>query len=358
MFYIFILGYNMATISSINLPYYSSLAMPKGNHREMQKPKNQKYKKSIQYSKLSYLSSFLLEGIRKVTDFANQIFFSSFKPFHDVFLQMHQIIKISGLFDVALIPFIVASISKQVKSLIHGKHNAKIDSAIELVAEMGLLGRSLTILTMALASISGISVKAMNWTASAFLATSLLSFATTGSNYRTYKKMRSFEHKLCKIGKLSDSNKETSLETYQAALKLMKSEEFDKEFITKAFNCPSEKLEIRLWEIEKEATNKIVSSGIEDQKLGRQQLNKTLNALKGHIHHVGNAARIKGVISTIGLIAAVALFFTSPIGPVTYAIGGIGLAANLGLLIQHKVVEYRYTQNLGMHKKWYEWITC
>lgn len=353
----------MSAINSINLPYDSSLAslpslaMPKGNPREMQKAKNQKNKKSIKYSRLSYLSSFILEGIRKVSDFANQMFFSSFKQFHNVLLQMNQIIKISGLFDMALIPFILVNISKQVKSLIRGNHNAKIDSAIKLIAEVGLLGRSLTILTMALASIRGISVKVMNWTASAFLATSLLSFATTALTYRTYKKMRSFEHKFVKIGELSDLSEETSLEKFKAALKLMKSKEFDKEFITKAFNCTPENLEIRLLEIEKEATNKMALPRIEDQKVGRQQLNKTLKTLKGHVHHVGNTARIKVVISTIGLIAAVALF-ASPVASVTYAIGGTSLAANLGLLIHHKVVEYRYSQNLGMHKKWYEWITC
>lgn len=346
----------MLPVNSVIVPDHSSLTITREQKNSCKKKEN---KKLTECSRLGYVASMILENARKASEVAHQTFFFNYKIFQDHLLQIRQIMKFTSLFDAALLPLVVANIYKQARRFVQGSRNAKIDSAIQLIADTGLLTRCATIIAMGVTNIGHISVKIQNWTSSLFFGTSLLSFAATAATYRTYVKMRKFEKKFSNIALLKDSNNETSLEAFQAALRLIKQKELkDKEFITKAFNCAPEKLEQHLQEIEKEVANKIASSNEEDQKAGRRLLNSTLKTLKGHIHYVGNASRMNVVISTVSLVSAIVLFASPGAVVAAYLVGGATLAANLGVLIHHKIVQYRYTKNLGMHKKWYEWITC
>lgn len=350
----------MVFVNSVILPDHSSLTITKGcDSKQKNSRKEKDHQKLTDCSKLGYIASMVLENARKASEAAHQTFFFNYKIFQDRLLQIRQIMKFTSLFDAALLPLVVVNIFKQAHRFVQGSRNAKIDSAIQLIADTGLLTRCATIIAMGVANISNVSMKVLNWTSSLFVATSILSVAATAATYRTYVKMRKFEKKFANVALLKDSNNETSLEAFQASLRFIKHKELkDKEFIIKAFNCTLEKLEQHLQKIEKEAANKIASSNEEEQKAGRQLLNSTLKTLKEHIHYVGNASRMNVVISTVSLVAAIALFASPGAVIATYFVGGATLVANLGVLIHHKIVQYRYTQNLGMHKKWYEWITC
>ncbi|MBA3815749.1 MAG: hypothetical protein H0X29_04365 [Parachlamydiaceae bacterium] len=354
----------MSTISFNTLPSRKLLhtqshplpAIPKNNEVKQKNLTNSKNNKKIPHSKLGYMGSVILENARYYSEMTHKKFFMNFKVFQEGVLHMHQVIKFSSLFDVVLLPILAVNIAKQTKSFLQGKR-LKIDSIIELIAEVALFGRSLTMVAMGLVSFKGISIKILNRTASLFFATSVLSFATTASTYRTYIKMRKLEQKIAKIGQLNDLSNQASLDYFRNCYTFIKSKEDDKEFITATFNCSFEKLEIRLLEIEKEAESKINSPLSEDQQSGRQLLNTTLKTLKGHIHHVGSISRNNVIISTIGLIAAVVLFIY-PIALMTYYIPAASTAASVGVLTYHKIAEYHYAHDLGLQRKWYEWITC
>lgn len=353
----------MSTISSnaalsYNVQYQQNSSQISNQYSQKRSHSPHK-EKSVQYSRLGYLGSIILENARKISDFAHQTLFTNYKMVQDGLMQLRQIMKFSNLFDVAILPFVIVNIGNQAKNILLGNRNTKIDATIQLIADVGLLGRSLTIVAMGLVKIGGMSVKVLDWTSTLFFATSILSFAATASTYRTYVKMRSLELKFAQIGLLDKSCQETSLDTFHASLNYIKSKQLnDKDFIMNAFNCTPEKLNTRLLEIENEAAKKIASSNLEDQRAGKVLLNSTLNNLKGHIHHVGNKARNSVLISTIGLVAAVAFFATPPVAAFAYAVAGLGLAANIGILVHHKVVEYQYTKSLGLKKNAFEWVIC
>lgn len=349
----------MLPINSVIVTDHSALTTRDCDNKQKSSCKLKENKKLTECSKLGYAASMILENARKASEVAHQTFFFNYKIFQDRLLQIRQIMKFTSLFDAALLPLVVVNIYKQARRFVQGNRNAKIDSAIQLIADTGLVTRCVTIIAMGVANIINVSVKIQSWTSSLFVATSILSFAATAATYRTYVKMRKFEKKFSCVALLKGPNNETSLEAFQATLKFIKRKELkDKEFIVKAFNCTPEKLEKHLQEIEKEAASKIASSNEEDQKAGRQLLNKTLKTLKKHIHYVGNSSRLNVVISTVSLVSAIALFLSPGAVVAAYVVGGATLAANLGVLIHHKIVQYRYTKDLGMQKKWYEWITC
>lgn len=344
--------------------YNTSPVLPNGKDKAHNEVINKAHRKPVQYSRIGYLGSVIFENARKIADAAHQKIFSNYVWVQSGLFQIRRVIKFSSLFDAMIVPFIIANIATQGRCFIKGQSSARIDSAIQLINDMGLLGRSVTIIGMGLASIGGISVKILDWTPSLFVATAVLSFASMAATYMTHLKMKNFEQRFAKIAQLNDSANETSLETFQTSIEFIKAANLtiskgvkDQDFVAHALGCTTEKLEIRLLEIKKEAADKLASTKVEEQQAGKRLLNNTLRTLKGHIHHVSSNAKISAIVSAVGLVASIVLFAT-PIAPLSCVIASAGLAANLGILIHHKVVEYRYAQSLGLQRKWYEWITC
>jgi hypothetical protein len=66
---------------------------------------------------------------------------------------------------------------------------------------------------------------------------------------------------------------------------------------------------------------------------------------------------LAGVSNGLGVIGSV-VFFACPVVPVGLAISSVGAAVGAANFIHHRVVDYKVMKEVGLERKWYEWIIC
>lgn len=309
-------------------------------------------------SRFAYVTSKVFEVVRKVADTAYQVFATSYEMMSASLLQMRNLLHVTKMFEIALLPFIAVNLAKHINQLVHGNRDVRIDSSLSIADEVGTLGGSLTTFTMGLAAIGTVSARVLQWASPLYLVSSVLSASTAMRNFRQYSKLKSLKQEIQDMTHLQNAEHKTTLDDFRAVLDLFnKKEAANREFTQNAFHRSSTQLATALHKIEKEASEKLASSDPKEQVAGSQLLNGTLKSLVGKVDRVGKTSCLAGIVSIISLIGAVVLF-ASPCAPAAYAIIGLGAVINLSNLIYHKVSEYKFTHELGMSKKWYEWITC
>lgn len=354
-------NFNFAS-SQFNVDNFKEAGLSESALVQQKKRPNPTRKKSKQiwsviiHSKAAHYTNQAIEISRKIVEVAQRFFSASYEIFAANLQQSSKLQTVTKVFDVALIPFITINLLKSIKEIIHGDRKARIDSLISFADELGALGSCLTTFTLGLAKVGMVSVRIFEWAGPLYFVSSVLSFASFMKNVRTYSAMKSLKQEFNNVGHLSKYVKESSLEDFHAVLNLIKKKESqDKEFVKKVFNCSDIALSKELIAIEKKASMQLASSDPEDKIAAGLLLNKTLKSLTGKIHSVGTHSALAATVSVISLLGAIALF-SSPSAPIAYGIVAVGASMSVGNLIYHKLSEHKFTKNLGMTKKFHEWI--
>jgi hypothetical protein len=306
-------------------------------------------------SKHLFFTSSFFQACRNVAGVANRIFAALSRTLSDNLSQAVNVVRLTKLFDIILVPFTLSSLATHIHHFVHGSRG-RIDSALNISSEVGSLGSTLTSFAMGLANLGVLSAKVLQWINPIYIVSSILSAATVPLNLRTISKMSHIRDEFDQIAHLRKDSNETNLEDFQAALKLIKGKHAqDEDFISNVFSCSEDKLMESLASIEQQASKKLLSSNLEENIQGRRLLNKALNDIRKRFHHIKVTSALAATVAIINCIGAVALLFT-PAAPAVYAVIAIGVVINLSSYIDQKVQEYRFTHALGMQKKWYEWI--
>lgn len=308
-------------------------------------------------SKFIYSISDVLYVCRSVIVVANRIFAGIRESLYNRTFQAVKILRLTKLFDVALVPFTLSSMATHIHHFIHGNRRSRVDSALHIFSETGSLGSSITSFAMGLVHVGVLSGKALSWINPVYIASSVLSVVAVPIYLRSIVKMRRLEHEFDKITHLSPASHEANLDDFHTALKFIKDKNaHDENFISNVFSCSEEKLINSLMLIEKRATEKLSSSDSEEHIQGRRLLNKALCDIRKRFHHVKVNSALSATAAVVSCIGAVALLF-SPAAPVAYGCIAMGVGLNIGNFVYQKVKEYRFTHDVGMRKKWHEWIS-
>lgn len=313
---------------------------------------------SVLHSRVAYYVSTFFQVIRKVSDAAYQIFSTSYEVLSNGLLQATNLLKITKMFEVALLPFIIANLAKDIGQLMHGDRSARVDSGISIADEVGTLGGSLTTFAIGLATFGTVSSRVLEWATPLYLVSSILSVATVVRSVRTCSKVKRFKRQFERAISGDRSDLYATMCSYQDMIFLIKKKNLkDKEFSRNVFNCSHDKLMERLTAIQKEVLEKLSSADPKEVLECRDRLNLIIKKMSRKIDSVGRSSKLAAIVSVVSFIGAIALF-ASPIAPIAYGFIGLGILLNVSNLIYHKISDYKFTHGLGMTKKWREWIVA
>lgn len=292
--------------------------------------------------------------VEKVTDIASKIFkFISLQSIANYLVVANDSLKNMKVVDALLVPFNLINLFKHVKSFIHGDRSERIDLGLSAIGDIESVKGNVSTVTDGLQTIGVKGAGIVKLTAGLNVMSSIFSLTAQIGNFRSLYKLGSFKKKFYKMTPTKQIG-ESSMEEYREALALLEKEQLkDKGFVRRLFNFDEDKFADRLIEIQEEADAKISSGDAQKQLEGRQQLHKTLQSLRGRVKYEYTSSAVKTALAVAGLILGLIAFRSSAV------IASVaGSVISVGQLAYHKFSEYSFSKNLGLKRKWHEWITC
>lgn len=264
------------------------------------------------------------------------------------------ILKTTKVFDIILVPFNLINLTNHISSITREDQIEKIDTTLNVARELGSLKDNVVTFHKGLESVGACFDTMSKISAALNVMSSIFSISSVLLNLRNISKMKRLQSRFSEIESLNPNKVEAALESYRAFLTLFNEEHIkDKSFLKRVFNYDEEKLIVTFIDIEKEVMAKIRSESFKDRLEGQQLLYKTIKGLKGRIQYNIHSSLIAASLSIATLFSATILL--------SYSILFGSVAASflsLSRLSYQKLMEYKFSHELRLKRKWHEWIAC
>lgn len=241
---------------------------------------------------------------------------------------------------------------------IYGKGSEKLDATLRAVEEFASVIGGTAVFCIGLEGLGVITKRVSSWLGPIAVTATVFSSMSILIHIRRYRKMQKLAEKFDQTVDLTSKVGEATLKDYRAFLTILeKKVEKKPEILRDCFYFSDKQMADRLIAIERVAQEMLSSSNTQVQQKGRELLYGTMKTLRGRIDHNMTSSVLAGVSAGIGIIGSV-VFFACPAVPIGLAISGIGAVFGAANFIHQRLVDYQVMKQIGLERKWHEWITC
>lgn len=271
---------------------------------------------------------------------------------------LQKFIVFKHLLQIVYAPVKVFEIFRNFGSFSRKDHQKNIDTGLDTCNKVRELGESISTFIVALETVKAIPAVLVAATVPFTAVLTVLSLSSIIIKIRLCIRTHRFFKEIEKAGEEGKVNGKVTLASYENILKLIeKKNAEDRSFVGEMFNTTDDKLADLLVRIQLSVKDKLSWGNVEEVRKGQKQLENTISSLKGRVRQNIIEASVSIVASVVNIIGT-SLLLALPLLPFGWGFLALGVIADTGRFIYHKIGEYQFAQDVGLKRSKWEWLTC